>query len=686
MPHRDHGLGPRESTVAIYLRVSSAKQLRGYGLDVQLDECRAWLDFRVGKGKYTAEVYTDGGVSGKLANRPGLDQLNQDVAAGRIGLVVFGKLDRIGRTMKHIHRWVYDTTDLGVRIATADGRIDSDDEMFGIQLSLLAYMAELEHAMILDRTVGGREKKLAAGGWPGGVAPFWLKLPPPGVVAVPTLRPEKVKLLETAARLIVDEHHNGEQAARALNALEMTTARGLPWCGATLIRTFRETALDGYIIYRNTERVHGTTLRRDAEGNPLYGETTHIPVPMPLPAERVAQVRRALDQRSFRTTRLKQYILSGRMQSPCGCKYVGNHRAERDRTTYRCTGRRSTPPCKCREILAAPMERLVWSEVSPIIGDAKHLAALAAEWLGSVPERAQAYRERIAELDAQIERSRNTRKRKLMGLAAAFSAAADSAEDGTDEDIQRAITEMRLELREKERKLVAMREDTAARLGDAEAQETRAKEILGLISKAAPRLADLAYEQKCELLDLLDVRIQITSDHSGQLRPAGCPFEEWFRSRDALVPPPLSDEQWRRVEGCFPAPRKARGVIQPRVAFEASLMKVRDGLQWTDLPTSFGRQLSVYQRALTYFHDGEWEQAVRALGDCGGTPVPRRYVLPGFKITGSFDMRLRRESTNTCEGPGQHVSSSSPRTPGSSSPTTGRSCGRCSGPPGTAGW
>ena len=174
--------------VAIYLRVSTVKQLKGYGLQVQLEECLAWLDFRLGQGAYAYEVYTDGGVSGKLAQRPDLDALNAAVREGRFDLVVFGKLDRIGRTMKDIHRWVYDTTDLGVRVATADGRIDSDDDMFGILLSLLAYMAELEHAMILDRTMGGREKKLAAGGWPGGVAPFWIQLPDKASNEPPTLR------------------------------------------------------------------------------------------------------------------------------------------------------------------------------------------------------------------------------------------------------------------------------------------------------------------------------------------------------------------------------------------------------------------------------------------------------------------------------------------------------------------
>ncbi|WP_282697212.1 recombinase family protein, partial [Streptomyces sp. CC208A] len=132
-----------------------------------------------------------------------------------------------------------DTTDIDtgrgrrVRVATADGRIDSEHAMFGIQLSLLAYMAELEHALILERTLGGREKKLAAGGWPGGVAPFWLALPARGSNEAPTLRAQGVELLEVAAWLIADEQQIAAEAAQNLNALGYVTARGLPWTGKT---------------------------------------------------------------------------------------------------------------------------------------------------------------------------------------------------------------------------------------------------------------------------------------------------------------------------------------------------------------------------------------------------------------------------------------------------------------------
>lgn len=158
--------------VAVYLRVSTVGQLCGYGVDIQLGECLAWLDFAVGNGRYSYDVYTDGAVSGKLTRLPDLTELDADLVQCLYDVVVFGKLDRIGRTMREIHRWVYDTTDIEtsrgrrVRVATADGRIDSEHPMFGIQLSLLAYVAELEHALLLERTLRGREMKLAAGAGP----------------------------------------------------------------------------------------------------------------------------------------------------------------------------------------------------------------------------------------------------------------------------------------------------------------------------------------------------------------------------------------------------------------------------------------------------------------------------------------------------------------------------------------
>nr|WP_042444288.1 recombinase family protein [Streptacidiphilus jiangxiensis] len=681
--------------MAVYLRVSTVKQLKGYGLQVQLEESLAWLDYRLGQGRYAYEVFTDGGVSGKLAQRPDLDALNTAIRERRFDLVVFGKLDRIGRTMKDIHRWVYDTTDLGVRVATADGRIDSDDDMFGILLSLLAYMAELEHAMILDRTMGGREKKLTAGGWPGGVAPFWLQLPGKGSNDPPILREAGVRLLEAAAGLMADERRHAEDAARRLNLLGYRTTRGLPWTGANLIRTFQQTALDGYIVYRNTEHPRGASVRKGDDGLPLYGETVRIPVPTPLPADRVAAVRQALARRSFVKPAERGYLLSGRLKARCGHHYIGTHRSTRDRTTYRCSGHRAQPACDCQEILAEPLEAVVWGEMVKVLGDREKLRALAQEWIGDVPERARAYRERIAELDAQLEQHRRMRKTKLVALAAAMSGGGNDDTD-TEIEIQEAIEELKAELKDKEARLRRMREETVEWLAEAEAQEERAQEVLELALHTEERLADMPVEKRQDLLGLLDVEVEVTSDVPGSLRRDGCLFEMWFEDHGELVPPALTDGEWERVAGLFPVLRAGPKIVPPRMAFEASLYKARTGLAWKDLPgtvTGGHRHHTVYQRALMQLKSGAWEQAVRALGPYDGTPVPPTYLLPDLHITASFDPRLSSlprtagdgESNVTGEGAERSFSSCSWPTRASSTATTAASCGRCSARPATAG-
>jgi DNA invertase Pin-like site-specific DNA recombinase len=238
--------------VAIYLRVSTAKQVEGYGLDTQEQQCKAWLDLKIGHGRYMVhKTYIDGGESGRKNSRPDLDEMTEAIEKGFIDLVVFGKLDRIGRGMEDIHRWVFNATKHHkIRVTTADGRLDSDDEMFGLALSLLSYMAELEHALILERTMGGRDQKLAAGGWPLGQPPYGVTLDGKGSKATPVLCEDEVRVIDIAANLLVDLGYSRDEAAEHLNTLGIHTRKGLPWTGTNLAKRLNSTALDGYVEFR----------------------------------------------------------------------------------------------------------------------------------------------------------------------------------------------------------------------------------------------------------------------------------------------------------------------------------------------------------------------------------------------------------------------------------------------------
>ncbi|MEV3855765.1 recombinase family protein [Streptomyces sp. NPDC050095] len=649
-PGRSRPIGPLR--VAIYLRVSTAKQVKGYGLRAQEEQCHAWLDYKIGKGWYTViKVYSDGGVSGKLASRPNFDILNEAINDGQYDLVVFGKLDRIGRAMSDIHLWVYHTTKSGVRVATADGRIDSEDDMFGIQLGLLAYMAETEHTLTLERTMGGRERRLGDGGWPGGPAPYGTKLEGKPGEKFPVVCDVEAGILEQGAVFIVDEKCSGDEAAEKLNARRMFTRSGKPWTGGNLIQKYYATALDGYVIYRNTERGGKRGVRLDEKGNPLYGETVRIPVPCGLTPERAKAVRAALARRSFSKSDSREYLVSGSLYGVCGHHYVGSYRKNRDLVRYQCTGRiyddDAEGKCNCKEIDAPILDKAVWAAVAARVGNHKNFQALAEAWLGALPAHATVYRERLAELDAQIEKKRKSRQTRLVLLVDALE------EDGDGEVDGRAVEDLRNALEEKENQLQSLREDTLKRLVETERQEARVRDIISLAKKMNLQDEDFPFADKLELFEMLDVRIDIISDVPGQVRPGGCPFEAWFEEQSLTIPDAITDGQWEQMEEFFP-PRKARGrAVDRRLVMDATLYKLRNGICWNELPSEqFGRWQTVYNNATAWLKNGIWAQAILSLGAYTGTVLAPAYQLPSMDVSIDLDSRLdevQEEAGDMCE-------------------------------------
>ena len=82
---------------SLYVRVSTSD--KGQSTDDQLIELREYAARR--QWQVVGE-YTDHGVSGALDRRPALDKLMAEVRKRRTDGVVCCKLDRLGRSMKHL--------------------------------------------------------------------------------------------------------------------------------------------------------------------------------------------------------------------------------------------------------------------------------------------------------------------------------------------------------------------------------------------------------------------------------------------------------------------------------------------------------------------------------------------------------------------------------------------------------
>lgn len=92
--------GPVLLNAAIYIRVSSETQARtGDSLRDQMESCQEYIDKH--ENMVLFDTYIDDGVSGQKLARDDFSRLMQDVQAEKINLILFTKLDRWFRSLRH---------------------------------------------------------------------------------------------------------------------------------------------------------------------------------------------------------------------------------------------------------------------------------------------------------------------------------------------------------------------------------------------------------------------------------------------------------------------------------------------------------------------------------------------------------------------------------------------------------
>ncbi|MEU8945989.1 recombinase family protein [Streptomyces sp. NPDC048489] len=609
--------------IAVYLRVSTAQQVEGYGLNVQDEVCRLRLDQLFGKDAYDVTVFSDGAVSGKLAGRPDLDEMNRQIRAGQFNVVIFGKLDRIGRTMKDIHRWVYDATDLGVRVLTADGRLDSDDDIFGIMMSLLAFTAELEHTLILERTMGGRDRKLAEGGWVSGVTPYGLALQGKGRNAVVVLHEDEVHVINRAVRLFLDDGLSKAETARRLNTAGDRRRSGGVWDVASVDRMLRGShLLEGVVHFRKTG---GRTKLAD-DGRPLYGPTMAIPVPRILTEDRAGQLAGALTDRGRDRRASDRYPLSRRIDGTCGKTYVGAGRPDGTRM-YRCQGAAEASPCGDSYLEAAPLEQAVWGELSAFLEQPERLRMLAEEWAAGLPGDQAAYSERAEALRQQVEAQQRAVKNAIKN-AALLGLDAEAAREATQE------LNMELEA------LRASLAETEAWLAECDSVSRRARNMVDLIERAKGRMHTLDLERQAEVLDMFDIRVTPEEHRFARRSGRRCAVTAWHGESGTPVPPDPDDTAWSQVQDVLLEvdPGLLKGRYDLREALRAMLHRLRTGATWEELDGAFGVSRATLKRAQgAWFNSGAWDLMMPVLlARGGGQPVHQAPVIPSLKVRGKI--------------------------------------------------
>jgi DNA invertase Pin-like site-specific DNA recombinase len=98
-------------------------------------------------------VFKDEGVSGMKASRPDWDRCLAHLVPGDVLKVT--KLDRAGRSLRHLLELVDDLNERGVGFATLDQQFDTTSASGKMIFTIIAAFAEFEKALNLERTMEG---------------------------------------------------------------------------------------------------------------------------------------------------------------------------------------------------------------------------------------------------------------------------------------------------------------------------------------------------------------------------------------------------------------------------------------------------------------------------------------------------------------------------------------------------
>src|SRR5882762_7357946 len=160
---------------AVYTRKSSEEGLEQAfnSLHAQREACEAYIKSQAHEGwRLVNASYDDGGFSGGSMERPALQRLLAEMAAGRINVVVVYKVDRLTRSLADFARIVETLDGHGASFVSVTQQFNTTTSMGRLTLNVLLSFAQFEREVTGERI---RDKFAASkrrGMWMGGNIPL----------------------------------------------------------------------------------------------------------------------------------------------------------------------------------------------------------------------------------------------------------------------------------------------------------------------------------------------------------------------------------------------------------------------------------------------------------------------------------------------------------------------------------
>jgi site-specific DNA recombinase len=513
---------------AIYVRVSTEDQGKGFSIPTQLEACRKLAD-RAGYTLPEAHVLIDEGISGTTMDRPGLRHLRDLVNARTIAAVIVYDPDRLSRNLGHQLLLAEEFERASVKLLIVSHPMEQGPEGW-LFFQMRGALAEYERAKILERLKRGLVGRAKAGHVSGGSVAFgyhYVKEEHGGRWEIDEDEAAVVRRVfrlclegmatRAIARLLTQERVPSKRDRHALFGGHKTAGVG-EWNPATVHAMLTYEGYSGRIYY-NKQKAAGKTRRVDRPKE----EWVEIAIPAIITANEFQAVQnqlahnKALGQRN----RKHEYLLIG-ARLRCGrCGRAMTGEAPHGRRRYRCSSRSTFMEAsrRCQGYLQADdAERRVWQAIEQVLQQPELIAAEVKRQEAHADEqRADIDRELALVQDALTKCEREEQRWAQAYVAEVI----DLAE----------LKSYRADIGARRQSLMKQQQELEERLDSIGRAVEHVEALLGYCERVRQRLQTFSPEEKRLALAALNVQVRWTPEEPLQIE-GSIPLGE-------IVPVPL---------------------------------------------------------------------------------------------------------------------------------------------------
>jgi site-specific DNA recombinase len=396
---------------AIYARVSTEEQTRGYSITDQVAACRRISQAR---GWTVADEYLDEGESGgSFAKRTAWRRLMAAAEARRFDVLICDRIDRFSRaTVLDALTTLDALRKHGVTFVTASEPFDLSHPAGEMMLLMLLALAR-QYLVNLSRVVTrGRRSRAQAGKSNANRPPFGYRR----VNGVDVVHKPERKVVRELFERAAQPTWSVVRLAEWLNTSGHRMTGGQRFSRASVSEMLRNRFYAGYVMYRGVrEPLAETKRRKRSDVEWLPGQHEAILTADEFARAQSGVARRRLGQFRRHEKSVNFYTLRGLLTcSECGLPMFGS-RSHTGKARYTCASSYRGEPCEAahttvREELLMPQIDAVLARLNvdePLLAAAEHVAN-SAEAVEPTQDRRGEIEQELARIDAMFRRGRMT--------------------------------------------------------------------------------------------------------------------------------------------------------------------------------------------------------------------------------------------------------------------------------------